>query len=110
MLSDKRLVAGFEGIPFVLIGVREKHRYGPDGKATENIEAVRVTAKSLQMGEITVDLYPYTPAKYERVSGYFGLQFTIEDIVAIEGCKIFVFQKDLRVTITAADIQPKIEI
>lgn len=110
ILNDKRFAAGFAGLPFIITGAREKRRFGADGKATDVVEAVRITAVSQTVGEIAIDLFPFSREKLERCRTYFGLQFAVDDVIDIENCKIFVFNSSLRVTITAADIQPKIEI
>lgn len=104
MLSGKKLVNGFEDEPFLLGGVREKRQFGTDGKATDVIEGIRITAITQSMGNITIDLCPFTSEKLERCKKNFGAQFTVADLVKVEDCKIFVYKNELRVTIIAEDL------
>ena len=104
-LSGKRWATAMNGISFVALNARERKQYDKDGKSTDIIEAVRLTAVSQETGEIAIDLCPYSAEKLERIQKCFAKQFTIDDLVGIENCKIFCFNNALRVTITAADLR-----
>lgn len=104
-LSGKRWVNAMNDIPFIALGARERKKYDKDGKATDIIEAVRLTAISQETGEISIDLCPYSAEKLERIQKCFSESFTIDDLVGIENCKIFCYKNALRITITAADLR-----
>lgn len=104
-LSGKRWATAMNGISFVALNARERKQYDKDGKSTDIIDAVRLTAVSQETGEISIDLCPYSAEKLERIQKYFAQQFTIADLVGIENCKIFSFNNTLRITITAADLR-----
>lgn len=105
MLSGKSLIKGFEGVPLILGAVREKRKYDKDGNATDIVEAVRLTALTQEMGSIAIDLFPFSEEKLERCKKNFGVQFTVSDLIGVENCRIFCYDKDVRVSITAADLQ-----
>lgn len=104
-LVGKEWVGPMRNISFVGLNARARKLYDKDGKATDTFEAVRLTAVSQETGEISIDLCPYSTEKLERIQKCFAKQFTIDDLVGIENCKIFCFNNALRITITAADLR-----
>lgn len=111
MLKGPKWVKGFTPNDTMIVsGIRSKFQYDKEGHTTGAAEAVRITAISQDDGEINVDLYPFTQEKLDRCRNCFGMQFTISDLVGVTDCKIFVYKNALRVTITAADFQPKFDI
>lgn len=104
MLSGKQLTRAFDKVPLILGTIKEKKQF-LNGKTTDVVEAVRLTAFTQDMGSITIDLCPFSTEKLERCKKYFGSQFTVADLVGIENCKIYAYEKDVRVNITAADLR-----
>lgn len=104
-LSGKNWAEPMRGISLLGLNARGKKLYDKDGNATDAFEAVRLTAISQETGEISIDLCPYSTEKLERIQKCFAKQFTIDDLVGIENCKIFCFKNALRMTITAADLR-----
>lgn len=76
-----------------------------DGKPTDVAEAVRITALMQNGEEINVDLRPFTKEKLERCKGWFSESFTASNLIGVENCTIFTYKEDIRVTVTATDIQ-----
>lgn len=104
MLVGKQLSRAFDKVPMILGTIKEKKQF-LNGKTTDVVEAVRLTALTQDMGSITIDLCPFSTEKLERCKQYFGSQFTISDLIGIENCKIYAYEKDVRVNITAADLR-----
>lgn len=104
MLENKDLVNGFMNIPCLVGGTRERKQF-LNGKATDVIEAVRLTALTENMGTLNIDLCPFTSEKLERCKKHFGEKFTVADLIGVQTCKIYAYEKDVRVNIIAADIQ-----
>lgn len=76
-----------------------------DGKPTGVFDAVRVAALMQDGRKINFDLVPFTEEKLKRCQRYFTRQFSISNLVGIEDCKIFSYQGDMRVIVTAADLR-----
>ena len=81
-----------------------------DGKPTDLIEAVRLTALMQNGEEINIDLRPFSKEKSDRCRECFGMRFSISDLVGIEDCRIFVYQNNLHVTVSASDLSPLIDL
>lgn len=110
MLSNLKFIDGFEGEKFIVTKATEKRIYDKDGNATSASEGVKVTAVSQKSGEISIVLAPFSQEKLEKCANLFGTVFTMEDLVAPTDCKISCFNGALRVTITAADIAPGVDL
>ena len=110
MFKNEKFIAGFDGQKFIVTGVKPKKLYDAEGKPTSANEAVRVTAVSRESGEIQIDLVPYADDKLERMTALFGVPFTVNDLTGVTDCKIYVFNGSLRVTITAVDLEPSIDV
>lgn len=88
----------------IIAGATAQAEFGTDRKPTGNQVAVRVTALSKELGTLTIDLVPYSAETEKRMSEAFGSVITAENLVKASECKIYTYDGELKVRITARDI------
>ena len=88
----------------IIAGATAQAEFGADHKPTGNNVAVRVTVLSKELGTLTIDLVPYSVETEKKVSDAFGSVITASNLVKASECKIYIYNGELKIRITARDI------
>lgn len=104
VLKGVNFAQGLKDEKLIVTGAKEKREY-KDGQATGQTESARVEVVGQNAGNVHVDLVPYTEDKLSRAQALFGQVITLENLVSISDAKISIYNDQLNVTVTAADIK-----
>ena len=102
-LNNPKFIAGLEDDKLIIGEVTAKTVY-VDGKPTDQKEAVRIKMKSKALGDINLDLKPFSESKMKKADDAFGEKITVDNIINVSGFKTAVVENKFYVTIPAEDI------
>lgn len=104
VLNGAGFAQGLQGEKLIITGSKARNEY-QNNQPTGKIESARVEIVGQNVGNVHVDLVPYTEDKLSRAQALSGQVITLENLVSISDAKISIYNDQLNVTVTATDIK-----